>query len=169
MTYVAAVLIVAAVALFVAAPLTEGLRRGRRDVVGRLEIDRLEHDRGLAMQGLRELEFDHEMGKLDPADYHNLRAALENRAFAAMSALDRAGQNRDSQRPTTSDTVTAMPLSAPRAVNSCPQCGARTFSGHDFCPACGATLGRLPDHSATGSVQSKIAPAQSKIVAARSK
>jgi cytochrome c-type biogenesis protein CcmI len=168
MTYLAAVMIVAAVALFVAAPLTEGLRRGRRDIVGRSEIDRLEHDRGLAMQGLRELEFDHEMGKLDPADYHQLRAALENRAFAAMSALDRAGQNHDMRRRP-ADTVTALPSSAPRTANSCPQCDARTFSGHDFCPECGAKLGRLADHSASGSLQSKIAPAQSKIVAAQSK
>jgi cytochrome c-type biogenesis protein CcmI len=169
MTYVAAVMIVAAVALFVAAPLTEGLRRGRRESVGRLEIDRLEHDRGLAMQGLRELEFDHEMGKLDPADYQQLRAALENRAFAAMSALDRAGQNRAVRRSTTADTVTALPSSASRAANSCPQCGATIVSGQDFCSECGAKLGRLSDHPANGSAQSKIAPAQSKIVAAQSK
>jgi hypothetical protein len=167
MTYVAAVMIVAAVALFVAAPLTEGLRRGRRDVVGRVEIDRLEHDRGLAMQGLRELEFDHEMGKLDPADYHQLRAALENRAFAAMSALDRAGQNYAMRRLATADRVTALPSS--RAANSCPQCGATIVSGQDFCSECGAKLGRLSDHPANGSAQSKIAPAQSKIVAAQSK
>src|SRR5271170_4271777 len=90
MTYLAAILIVAAVALFVAAPLTEGLRRRRRFLLDDAECDRFEHDRALAVQGLRELEFDHEMHKLDSADYQSLRATLENRALAAMTALDHA-------------------------------------------------------------------------------
>jgi hypothetical protein len=58
------------VALFVAAPLTEGFLRRKRSA--NLEFIRLQHERGLALQGLRELEFDHEMGSsvwaLDDSD-----------------------------------------------------------------------------------------------------
>jgi cytochrome c-type biogenesis protein CcmI len=86
--WIPALLIVAAVAMFVAAPLAEGLFE-RRLETGDAEIQRLEHQRSLALQGLRELEFDHEMGKLDLDDYRNLRSVLESRALSAMSTLER--------------------------------------------------------------------------------
>src|SRR5579885_887930 len=72
MLYLAAVLIVASVALFVAAPLGGGLLTSRR-IREAAEAERLEHERALAMQGLRELDFDREMGKLAAADYAALR------------------------------------------------------------------------------------------------
>ena len=43
-----------------------------------------EHERGLAVQGLRELEFDRQTGKLSDADYESLHDALEQRALAAI-------------------------------------------------------------------------------------
>lgn len=153
-------MIVAAVALFIAAPLTEGLRRGRRAAADDLELDRIEHNRSLAMQGLRELEFDHEMGKLDAADYRNLRTALEKRAFAAMTALDNARENRSVTRPATS---AALPGSKP-AANSCPRCGAGLLDDLRFCPECGAALASgpgAPDRSTPTALQS-TAVAQSK-------
>jgi len=88
--YLAAILIVAAVALFVAAPLSGGFPRRRRATSLQLDLERLEHERGLAVQGLRELEFDHEMGKLDEVDYRDLQRALEDRALSAMTAIERA-------------------------------------------------------------------------------
>jgi len=136
MTYLAAILIVAAVALFVAAPLTEGLRR-RRSVLDYADVERFEHDRALAVQGLRELEFDHEMHKLDSDDYRNLRATLENRALAAMTALDHV-------RIASIETAPASPASIPEAASPatgfCPGCGARNAGGKGFCPQCGASL-----------------------------
>lgn len=132
MTYMAAILIVAAVALFVAAPLTEGIRRRRIDAHG-LAIERLNHDRGLAVQGLRELEFDYAMGKVDAADYQTLRATLENRALAAMTALDQVGNETPEPAPT---------------VNFCPQCGAPSAPGHNFCGECGSALAPGPHPAA---------------------
>ncbi len=62
---------------------------------GEIDAERLEHERGLAVQGLRELEFDREMGKLSDADYETLRAGLENRALVAMQSTRAArGQSR---------------------------------------------------------------------------
>jgi len=141
MTYVAAVMIVAAVALFVAAPLTEGVRRRRPTDADALQIERIDHERALAMQGLRELEFDHEMGKVDAADYHSLRASLENRALAAMTALDQARRQK-LERPRIGS---AAPLASPspeppRRANFCPQCGTRPAAGNNFCGECGASL-----------------------------
>ena len=51
MLYLAAVLIVASVALFVAAPLGGGLLATRRAGRDAAEAERLEHERALAMQG----------------------------------------------------------------------------------------------------------------------
>ncbi|MFZ1119407.1 MAG: hypothetical protein WAN81_04170, partial [Candidatus Binataceae bacterium] len=89
MLYLAAVLIVASVALFVAAPLGGGLLATRRAGRDAAEVERLEHERALAMQGLRELEFDREMGKLSDADYAALREGLMARALGASAALER--------------------------------------------------------------------------------
>ncbi len=89
MLYLAAVLIVASVALFVAAPLGGGALATRRAGRDAAEAERLEHERALAMQGLRELEFDREMGKLSDADYASLHEGLMTRALGASAALER--------------------------------------------------------------------------------
>ena len=87
--YVAAVLIIAGVALFVAAPLSGGLRGSAKRSREEIEIDHWEHEHALAVQGLRELEFDREMGKLADADYESLRASLQSRALQAMAAVEK--------------------------------------------------------------------------------
>jgi hypothetical protein len=84
----AMLLLAASVALFVAAPLTEIFTtpgRSKQEV----EAARLEHDRGLALAALRELEFDHAMGKIADGEFATMRTRLEVRALAAMSALER--------------------------------------------------------------------------------
>ena len=58
--YVAAFLIVMGVALFVAAPLSGGLGIGVKAKREELELAHWEHEHALAVQGLRELEFDRE-------------------------------------------------------------------------------------------------------------
>jgi len=143
--YVAAILIVAAVALFVAAPLSGGFPRRRGATIRELEHERLEHERGLAVQGLRELEFDHEMGKLDEGDYRELKRSLEERALGAMSAIGRLrGAVRAAQRIAPMRQAlrasAGVASSATPVVNFCPQCGVPAGAGHNFCAGCGASL-----------------------------
>jgi hypothetical protein len=158
---IAAALIVAGVALFVAAPLAAGLGRRRGKSAGEAGLERLAHERGLAVQGLRELEFDREMGKLSDADYAALKGALENRALKAMQETD---QLRDELRKS---SLSIAPAPAPEAVKRpaeqqpppvvvlrpetrppnvlfCPQCGTRTLNDARFCAECGTALKPTP-------------------------
>jgi cytochrome c-type biogenesis protein CcmI len=135
-------MLVAAVALFVAAPLADGFLRRRRVGVDDLELERLEHEQALAVQGLRELEFDHAMGKVDAADYRRLREPLERRALAAMSALEPARTEGHATATTLrlasrrTKPVTAAAAVPIRHANFCPQCGARAGATHNFCAEC---------------------------------
>jgi len=144
--YLAAALIVAGVALFVAAPLGGGLLPGRQRTPGEADREQLEHQRGLAVQGLRELEFDREMGKLSASDYASLRAVLEQRALSAMAALEKfrvdAARGKGSvRRINSARSVAGAPRVQPRSINFCPQCGARsTAEDARFCGECGAPL-----------------------------
>ena len=154
-------MIVIGVALFVAAPLAGGFFPTRRPREDDSERERLEHQRGLAVQGLRELEFDREMGKLSDADYEALHAGLEFRALTAMAALEKLrGSGRaappaaprssvrriDSAR---SATPSARPQTAPpRDFNFCPECGVRAIADAKFCGECGTPL--RPRDRATG-------------------
>ena len=104
--YIAAFLIIAGVALFVAAPLSGGLGRRAKRTREELEIAQWEHEHALAVQGLRELEFDREMGKLSDGDYASLRTSLESRALHAMSDIERS---KDQERAASLAAVTVRP------------------------------------------------------------
>lgn len=141
MLYLAAVLIVLGVALFVAEPLVRGAReRGRRSGAGRRSV--FEHERGLALQGLRELEFDRQMNKLSEGDAALLRQALEARALGAMSAIEKL---QDEQRGPALSLAPRRPrgervAARPARVRFCPGCGAPASIGAAFCAECGTRL-----------------------------
>ncbi|HXW84514.1 MAG TPA: c-type cytochrome biogenesis protein CcmI [Candidatus Binataceae bacterium] len=154
--FAAAGLIVAGVALFVAAPFG-GSFSWTRKTPKEFELERLEHERALAVQGLRELEFDREMGKLSDADYQSLRAGLETRALDAMAAIDKASAEERRAQPARlvpqarrdEPSVPAAP-SIPRApvtpianarnIHYCAQCGTRTARDAKFCLECGTPV-----------------------------
>jgi hypothetical protein len=149
--YLAAVLIVASVALFVAAPLGGGLLATRRAGRDAAEAERLEHERALAMQGLRELEFDRQMGKLSEADHAALHEGLMTRALGASAALERL--HATAALPASAGAAAARPrlvkAAAPATgsvasaatvrIRFCPQCGVEAAAGN-FCSECGAPL-----------------------------
>jgi len=132
--YIAAVLIVVGVALFVTAPLFEaGARRGARPSTSALA--RLQHERDLALQGLRELEFDHQMHKLGEEDWSALRQALEERALHAMARIEEL-----SGAPTSATTARVVAIRPPNQWNFCPQCGHAMERSVRFCAYCGSPV-----------------------------
>jgi cytochrome c-type biogenesis protein CcmI len=165
----AAALIVAGVALFVAAPLGIGLSRARAKSAGEIQAERLEHDRALAVQGLHELEFDRQMGKLSATDYDAMHSSLENRALTAMAAIEKIrteaavaeaaakkqapviplvdALRRLTPLPRRTDNIPTLVVrqepprsTAPRKIRFCPQCGTRTAPDSNFCAECGAAF-----------------------------
>jgi cytochrome c-type biogenesis protein CcmI len=153
--YLASALIVIGVALFVAAPLGGGILSARPKNAQDEKAERFEHERALAVQGLRELEFDREMGKLSDTDYRSLRAGLEKRALAAMTALERVreeaqrAQRRPAPRPialarraepASQRRIESVSAARPARIKYCPQCGARTGDDYNFCGECGIAI-----------------------------
>jgi cytochrome c-type biogenesis protein CcmI len=138
--WVAAILLIAAVALFVAAPLSDDVL-GRRSPSSNAGLERRAHDHALAVQALRDLEFDHAMGKLDADDYRALRERLESRALATMGGPEKA--RRQSPLDQVAAVAAASQSVAPArtiTVNFCPQCGTKTGSAYNFCANCGAAI-----------------------------
>ena len=137
--WAAAILLIAAVGLFIAAPLTERVP-GRRGSTLTTESEQRVHEYALALQALRDLEFDYAMNKVDASDYHALRERLERRALVAMAA-------RVPVRRSAADGVAwsgAQPPSDAAAeavtVKFCPRCGTRISLAHSFCANCGLAL-----------------------------
>ncbi len=145
MIYLALFLIVVGVALFVAAPLFETATAGGPGDADS-ERSRLEHERALAVQALRDLEFDHEMRKLSEQDWSELRQTLEARALRAMAALEKLDQAaadrglRARKRPV---RIADAPTGGrPRF---CPECGQPLTAGANFCGQCGGAL-KFPEN-----------------------
>ena len=146
MIYVAALLVVAGVALYVAAPLV-----GERPAKGAehdAELERVTHERSLAVQGLTELEFDREMNKLSDEDYRSLRAPLEARALAAMAELEQLRAEHRADATAAREALRVLPPVKPverrlRRLVYCSQCGDRVRADASFCVECGASLNPL--------------------------
>jgi hypothetical protein len=175
-TVIAGILIVAGVALFVAAPLSGGLGSRKRSTRRELQLDEWEHEHALAVQGLRELEFDRAMGKLADADYASLRASLRRRGIQAIGEIERlrgasgmpqpAPQVSQSRRtgpldepivaprpraaipPPKAAPVNGAANGATRRIRVCPRCGVRATLTGKFCGDCGAKLDQLSSQSA---------------------
>jgi cytochrome c-type biogenesis protein CcmI len=138
--WLAAVLMIMAVALFVAAPLTDHASNGT--VLGEgAEGENHDREHGLAIQALRELDFDHAMGKLDGDDYRVLRQTLQTRALATMAAPGGTATSASAERRTEALALSPSIIVGAAAVNFCVQCGARFEQGYNFCANCGAGRG----------------------------
>ncbi len=120
-------------ALFLARPLgaavgAEDEEDAEADVTAREEREAL-------YESIRDLEHDHETGKLEEADYEGLRRDLRARA-AALLARERAAQ----------PVADAAAGEGPAATVTCHACGAEIAATDRFCSHCGAA--QAQSHSA---------------------
>jgi hypothetical protein len=94
--------------------------------------DELEREKSLALRSIKELEFDHAMGKVSEADFKEIGGRLRARAIVLMQDLERAAHA----------PVAAPSKPAPRAAGTCAKCGTINDRDARFCKQCGTKLER---------------------------
>ncbi len=87
--YFSGLLLVGAIAVFVAAPLFKPEREPYSPGAQEGQAIRWEKQKTDAYAAIKEAEFDQQMGKLTKEDYHVLREKYEARALEALAQLDR--------------------------------------------------------------------------------
>lgn len=98
---------------------------------------------------IKELEFDHRVGKISKDDHDSLRAELESQAVVVLSKLRRLeaqdpdkGLRRRIEEDARSLAAGREEGARPSADSGpCPDCGRAREPGHRFCPGCGLRLG----------------------------
>lgn len=119
---------------------SSGSRRESRTV---FPWDDLVSQRDAAYRGIKELDFEYELGNLSESDYRRLRQRYRAEAATTLRSLDAAtasGGDAPAADPAAStETVAADSI---QAELSCPSCGRSTESGDHYCWGCGEKLGR---------------------------
>ena len=84
------VVLIALVALFVAAPLFGAPEPAAPETESGARV-RWERQKRQALAAIKEIELDHQMGKVSDDDLTTMRARFEAQALEAMAALEREG------------------------------------------------------------------------------
>ncbi len=106
----------------------------------------LEREKQALLKALKELDFDHQMGKVSDKDFGEISSTYRARAIRVMRQLDDAGRDYEAmierdvkERLSTAGT---QPSAAEQKIerDKCPKCTTRNDSDAEFCKKCGAKL-----------------------------
>src|SRR4051794_21437970 len=111
-----------------------GLLGAATRVVGGRTRATLEREKALALRAIKELEFDHAMGKLSDRDFVEMGGRLRARAARLIRQLDAGGTYREQIDREIEQRIG-------RATNSCASCKAANDLDARFCKQCGSALG----------------------------
>lgn len=109
----------------------------------------LQREKALVLRSIKELEFDHAMGKVSAKDFDEMSGRLRARALMLMKQVDegdaayrplieRELRARLGERPQARDG--RQPSEAPLATGACAACGTSNDADAAFCKRCGARL-----------------------------
>lgn len=116
----------------------------------------LEREKTLVLRSIKELEFDHAMGKVSEKDFADMGGRLRARATRLMRQLDAgAGYRNEIEKEITKRIGDAPPAAGsqeqarggfkeqdpPHVAGTCPSCGTSNDTDARFCKHCGAALG----------------------------
>lgn len=138
MILITEIAILALTLLFIAYPL---FNRRAADIAGgdvsESELTDLLYKKESVYIALKDLDFDHKMGKIDDADYQEMKTRFETDAVALLGRIDdlAAGVSTKAARKG------AAPVAAD--VRFCVKCGANIGADFNFCGKCGAAIPKL--------------------------
>lgn len=144
MIVLGAVLVAAAVVLYVVQPVFSGERAPLASLDE--EFTEAEARRHLTLVALRDVEYDYATGKVDERDYRRLRDELAREALDALQEVRRSREQAEDPPPpqdTLADDLEreiAAYRAALRAGTLCGRCGSPNPEGALFCAACGIRL-----------------------------
>jgi hypothetical protein len=93
---------------------------------------------------IRELDFDHRMGKIDDEDYQRMRGDYTRQAAALLREVDR-GNGRSRAADDVEREVAAVRKKEGQVQTQtafCASCGAKVRSNDRFCASCGVKIDR---------------------------
>lgn len=138
--FTAAAVGVAALRTFL--PLTgHGLGEGPQILGGRTRAA-LEREKTLVLRSIKELEFDHAMGKVSDKDFAEMSARLRARAARLIRQLDASAGYRQQIEREIERRIGAAPAapSAASAARRCTACSTSNDADARFCKHCGAAM-----------------------------
>lgn len=105
------------------------------------KVEELLAQRDAAFQALRELSFDHQVGKITDEDFAAFETNLKSSAAASLRALDRWEEEVDRSLGAEEEDELLARVAALRAGQfHCPACGRVVSAAESFCAGCGAAL-----------------------------
>jgi len=114
------------------------------DLPDEMELDRLLDRKAVIYRSIKDLEFEHAMGRLSDADYRRLEADYKNDAAIILQKLDQLGASEDLDKAIEKDLAArkGAPVAPQpdRKTLRCPACGAEVVPGKKYCADCGKRL-----------------------------
>lgn len=112
----------------------------------------LEREKMLVLRAIKDLEFDHAMGKIAQADFDEMSGRLRSRAVGLLQQLDGVGAHRERIERELAERLAKMPaprskapVVRPALTDTCATCGTTNDADAKFCKQCGA---RFEGHDA---------------------
>lgn len=130
------------------APFTQSDYRGAPPALGGRTRAALEREKTLTLRAIKELEFDHAMGKVSDADCAEIGTRLRARATRLIAQLDHEGGYRSHIEREIAKRVSDEPARQPAPVQTsvvpqqrfCGACGTPRDVDARFCKHCGAMV-----------------------------
>ena len=112
----------------------------RTSMIGQRTRVALEREKMLVLRSIKELEFDHAMGKLAESDWHEMSNRLRSRATRLMRQLDAGSGYRERIERDLSARLGATVAPAAARDNRCSACTTVNDADAAFCKNCGQKL-----------------------------
>lgn len=114
------------------------------DLPAETELDWLLERKAVIYRNIKDLDFEHAMGRLSDADHGRLQADYKNDAALLLQKMDQLGDSAVLDETIEKDIAartSALSAGKTRQKNlRCPSCGAETSPGKKYCADCGKRL-----------------------------